>query len=331
MSQTTIRARCGALLTAALAVAAMVAVTCVARSQEVAVLVNGVPITELDIQHRLKFIEMSTHKTPTRQAVISDLVDEILELREAKRYTIDPPDSDVDQAYANVASNMGVDAQKLTQILVNGGASEDTLKHRLRAQIAWTSLVRGRYKSSLEIPDSDVEAQLQLHKPEDTKQVGYEYALRPITLVVPHGSPDAAYEARKRDADALRARFANCADGVPFTRGLPEVAVGEPIIKTSADLSQALRDILDKTEVGHLTPPEQIGDGIQVFALCSKRESKNDAPVLKEMRDQMFEEKFGAKAKRYMAGLRRQAMIEYKTTDSDQGKSAAKSKAGVNQ
>jgi hypothetical protein len=39
---------------------------------------------------------------------------------------------------------MGVDAQKLSQILARGGASADTLKHRLKAQIAWTTLVRGR-------------------------------------------------------------------------------------------------------------------------------------------------------------------------------------------
>ena len=35
----------------------------------------------------------------------------------------------------SVATRMGMDEQKLTQILVSNGASEDTLKRRLRAQI----------------------------------------------------------------------------------------------------------------------------------------------------------------------------------------------------
>ncbi len=70
-------------------------------------------------------------------------------------------------------------------------------------------------------------------------------------------------------------------------------------------MQQALRDILDKTEVGHLTPPEQTAEGVQMFAVCSKKESKSDAPGLKQMRDEMFEKKFGAKAKRYLADLRR--------------------------
>jgi peptidyl-prolyl cis-trans isomerase SurA len=281
----------------------------------VVLLVNGQPVTALDIQQRSKFMEMSSHKVPPRQEVIDSIVDEILELREAKRYTVDPTDNDVNEAFASVASNMGVDSQKLTQMLASGGASAGTLKLRLKAQMAWASLVRGRFKASLEIADSDVEAQLQLHKTAtDAKeqQVGYEYVMRPILLVVPHGSPDAAYEARKRDADALRARFASCNDGIPFARALPETAVRDPVNKSSTDLQQELRDILDKTEIGHLTPPEQTAEGIQMFAVCSKKESKSDSPEAKKMRDQLFEQKFGARAKRYLGELRRSAMIEYK-------------------
>lgn len=310
-----VHARSRAVLTAVCAAAAMLAVGSVARAQEqqeVVVLVDGEPITTLDLQQRTKFIEMSTHKQPTRQEALDSLIDEILELREAKRYEIVPPDSEVNQAYANVASNMGVDTQKLTQMLSSGGASAETLKRRLKAQLAWTNLVRGRYKASLEIADSDIEAALHLHKSDDKNQVGYEYIMRPIILVVPHGSPDAAYEIRKRDADALRGRFSSCADGIPFAQQLPEVAVRDPVNKSSADLPQQLRDILDNTEVGHLTPPEQTSEGIQMFAVCSKKESKTDTPEARKLRDQMFEKKFGAKAKRYLADLRRQAMIEYK-------------------
>ena len=127
---------------------------------------------------------------PPRKEVLDSLIDEILEITEAKRFGIDVPDSDVDNSYNTVASRMGIDAQKLTQLLVAGGASDDTLKRRLRAQIAWTNLVRGRYKASLEIRDKDVEAQLQLHKTEEKNDVGYEYIMRPVVFIVPRGSPE---------------------------------------------------------------------------------------------------------------------------------------------
>lgn len=325
-SQFAVRAQSRALVMVAFAAAVMFTVGTSARAQEeVVVLVDGEPITTLDLQQRSKFIEMSTHKAPPRQEALNSLIDEILELREAKKYEIVPPEAEVNEAFNNVAGNMGVDAQRLTQILTNGGASPETLKHRLRAQIAWTALVRGRYKASLEIADSDIEAALQLHKSADDKnQVGYEYIMRPILLVVPRGSPQAAYEARKRDADALRTRFLSCNEGIPFAQQLSEVAVRDPVNKSSADLPQALRDILDGTEVGHLTPPEQTGEGIQMFAVCSKKASKTDTPEARKLREEMFEKKFGARAKRYIAELRRQAMIEYKTTETEQTAAAAK-------
>jgi len=297
---------------AMLAAAVTVTVGSAARAQQLVALVNGQPITTLDVEHRSKFMQLSTKKVPPRKEVIDSLIDEILEVNEAKRFTLEVSDSEVDNAYAGVASRMGLDAQKLTQVLVNGGASADTLKRRLRAQLAWTSLVRGRYKASLEIRDSDVEAQMQLHKPEEKDQVGYEYIMNPVVFIVPRGSPDTAFEARKQDAEALRVRFQNCNDGIPFARALKDVAVRDQVSKFSADLPQQLRGILDGTPVGHLTPPETTAEGVQMFAVCAKRETKNDTPGMREIRDQMFQQKFGAKAKRYLDDLRRAAMIEYK-------------------
>jgi peptidyl-prolyl cis-trans isomerase SurA len=285
------------------------------RAQQVVAFVNGQPITNLDIEHRSKFLQMSSKKVPPRREVLDSLIDEILEITEAKRFSLDVPDADVDRSYADVATRMGFDAPKLTQILVTGGASEDTLKRRLRAQIAWTSLVRGRYKASLEIRDKDVEAQLQLHKTDEKATVGYEYIMRPVVFIVARGSADTAYEARKRDAEALRARFLNCEEGITFARALPDVAVRDQVSKFSADLAQQLRDILDGTATGHLTPPEQTAEGIQMFAVCTKKETKSDTPEMRQIRDQMFQQKFGAQAKRYLENLRRQAMIEYKQAE----------------
>jgi peptidyl-prolyl cis-trans isomerase SurA len=299
----------------ALAIAIVLAAPWTAGAQQVVAFVNGQPITTLDVEHRSKFIQLSTKKPATRKEAVDSLIDEILEVNEAKRFNIDVPDSEVDNSYANVATRMGIDTQKLTQLLVSNGSSDDTLKRRLRAQIAWTNLVRGRYKASLEIRDKDVEAQLELHKPDEKNDVGYEYIMRPVVLIVPRGSADTAYEARKRDAEALRSRFQNCNDGIAFARALPDVAVRDQVSKYSADLAQQLREILDGTAVGHLTPPETTAEGVQMFAICGKRETKSDTPEMREIRDQMLQQKFGAKAKRYLENLRRAAMIEYKVPE----------------
>ena len=97
---------------------------------------------------------------------------------------------------------------------------------------------------------------------------------------MPRGSPDAAYEARKRDAEALRSRLQNCNEGITFARALPDVAVRDQVSKYSADLAQQLREILDRTAIGHLTPPEKTAEGVQMFAVCAKKETKSDTPEM---------------------------------------------------
>ena len=295
-----------------LATVMVVAVVCDARAQQIVALVNGQPITALDVEYRSKFMQLSTKKVPPRKEVIDSLIDEILEVNEAKRFTLEVPDADVDNAFTRIATNMGLDAQKFAQVLASSGTNADTLKRRLRAQIAWTSLVRGRFKASLEIRDSDVEAQLQLHKPDEKDQVGYEYIMNPVVFIVPRGSPESALEARKQDAEALRVRFLSCNEGIPFARALRDVAVRDQVSKFSADLPQQLRGILDGTPLGHLTPPETTAEGVQMFAVCAKKETKTETPGMHEIRDQMFQQKFGVKAKHYLEDLRRAAMIEYK-------------------
>lgn len=306
--RTRVTAFAAAILAGAIALAAPASV----RAQQVYAFVNGQPITTLDIEHRAKFILLATKKPPTRKEALDSLIDEILEINEAKRYGVDVPDAEVDNSYKLVATRMGMDAEKLTQVLTTNGASADTLKQKLRAQMAWTNLVRGRYKASLEITDKDVQTQLQLKPAEKKNDVGYEYIMRPVVMIVPRGSPETAFEARKRDAEALRTRFLNCTDGIAFARALPDVAVRDQVSKYSADLAQQLRDILDGTAVGRLTPPEQTAEGIQMFAVCGKKETKSETPEMREIRDQMLQERFGEKAKRYLESLRRQAMIEYK-------------------
>lgn len=95
----------------------------------------------------------------------------------------------------------------------------------------------------------------------------YVYTLRPLLFPVPRENT-ALLEARRKDADALRARFADCESGLPDARAQYNVIIGKQITKDPADLPPALRDLLDKTGLGHLTPPETTWRGLELFAVC---------------------------------------------------------------
>jgi peptidyl-prolyl cis-trans isomerase SurA len=156
-----------------------------------------------------------------------------------------------------------------------------------------------------------VNSRLKTKNRVDENVVGYDYTLRPILFLVPRGSPPAAFEARAKEAEALRARFQGCEEGIVLARGIRYVAVRAQVVKGSADLPVQLRDVLAKTEIGRLTAPEATQQGVEVYALCGKRQSES-GPAKKEVRDEMFNEAFEAVSKKYLKELRDQAMIEYR-------------------
>ena len=62
-------------------IAASLAAPCPAAAQQVVAFVNGSPITTYDIDQRSKFVQLSTHKTPSRQEVLDALIDETIRSR----------------------------------------------------------------------------------------------------------------------------------------------------------------------------------------------------------------------------------------------------------
>jgi peptidyl-prolyl cis-trans isomerase SurA len=283
-----------------------------ARAQQVALIVNGDVITTYDIEQRMKFVQLSTRKPAARNEVVEELIDEKLKVQIGQRYKIEIPDSEVDASYAEMAHRMNnMTSQQLTQLLAQGGVDATTLKARIRADTIWQNIVRGKFQGDLQVRESDILAVLQTEKKDEKNQIGYVYRLRPILFLVPKGASELA-EARRKDAEALRGRFTDCDGGLKFARTLRDVAVRDVIVKSSSDLLPALREILDKTEIGHLTAPEVTPQGIQLFALCERKETTEDTPEKRQARDKLFSEKFQIKAKRYLQELRKQAMIERK-------------------
>jgi peptidyl-prolyl cis-trans isomerase SurA len=298
---------------AALLAVVIVALThSAAMSQQAVVFVNGTPITTYDIEQRSKLIQLTTHKSPARQEIIDELINDKLKVQEAKRFGLEASEEEVERALATMGSGGGRSSvAQLTQALAGAGLSIETLRSRVRAEIVWGQLVKGRYSSSLQADEKDIVAMLETKKQEG-ESAAYDYSLRPILFIVPKGSPAAAMETRLREAEALRTRFQGCEEGLTFTRGLKDVAVRDPVTRTSADLPPPLREILDTTPVGRLTKPESTAQGIELFALCDKKLSTADTPQRRGARNQIISSRFEAQSKKYLNEVRRGAMIEYK-------------------
>ena len=306
---------------AALVLAAVLVAPELCRAQ-VVVVANGSPITAYDIAQRTKLIESSEHRKPPRQQVIQQLIDERLEIAKAKEYGLVVSDAELNKAFSNIATRQHITVQQFSQALQRTGIAAETIKERIRAQITWNRLVSGKFSASLHIGEPDIVNALRARN-EAVDTVGYIYTLYPVTVVVPTGSSASVIAAKRREAEALRSRFLNCKQGLDFARALRDVAVRDPITRSSADLPQKLRDLLGGMEIGRLTAPDQTAQGLQMFAVCNKKQTKTDSPAQHQVRESIYKQRFDREAKRYLQELRDAAMIEYKDPNAQRAASGA--------
>lgn len=275
---------------------------------QVAALVNGEPITQLDITQRTRLIQLSTHKAPGRQEVLDELIDDKLKVHLAKRYIAEVPKREIDGTYNAMARRAGMSPEQFGKAIGGAGITVEALKARITADWMWSQIIRGKFKSSLTIGEKEVAVKLGDNKGDTAV---YDYSLRPILFLVPRGAAPGAFEARKKEAEGLRARFTSCNEGLRVAMTLPDVAVREQITRQSVDLQQQQRDVLNATPVGHLTPPDITANGVEVFAVCQKKAAVGaDTPRERELRDTMYQERYNALSKKYLKELRSQALIE---------------------
>jgi peptidyl-prolyl cis-trans isomerase SurA len=202
-------------------------------------------------------------------------------------------------------------ADQFAKMVTASGVSVDSLKARIHADFVWTQIIRGKFRAALQVGEGEVAVKLQGVPNQKQEPTDYEYSLRPILLLVPRGAGASAIEARKREADNLRARFQCCNEGLRLAMGLPDVAVRETIRRLASDLGQQQRDALNNTPVGRLTPPDVSMQGVELFAVCDKKEAKGgESAAKREAREAVYQERYQALSKKYLKELRSQALIE---------------------
>jgi peptidyl-prolyl cis-trans isomerase SurA len=295
-----------------LVLAALFLAAAPSRAQNIVVMVNGDPITDFDIDQRSKLDQLTTQKTPSRQEVINELIDDRVKLKEGKKYGVDPGVSDINQSYEGMAQRMRISMDQLTKSLEVKGVRPETLKARMKSEMVWTSLVRGRFKEKLMVGERDVAQAVQAQTGDKLQIEGTEYKMQPIVLIVPRNSSPTFLETRKKEAETYRSRIASCEEANSLFRSTPNATIRDSVTKTTAELPDALRKVLDDTPIGHLTAPEVTKAGIEMVVLCSRKPTMIDTPKKREIREKMYTEKYEKTQKAYLDELRKAAMIEYR-------------------
>ena len=280
------------------------------RAQSIVAMVNGEPITNLDVEQRIKLTTLTTRKAPTRQEALDDLINDKVKIKEGKKYGLDISASDLDGAFANMATRMRMNSDQLVKTLENSGIRAETMKARMKADMTWGNLVRGRFQRNFEVSEKELRAALGQNPDDKAQTESFEYVMRPIVLVVPRGAAPSASEVRRKEAELLRSRIQSCDEAVSMFRSMRDGAIRDAVTKTSADLPAPLRELLDKTTIGKLTPPEITRQGVEMVALCDRKSTTLDTPAKRQIKDKIYNERYEAKSKSYLQEVRKGSMIE---------------------
>ncbi|MBP2150475.1 peptidylprolyl isomerase [Xanthobacter autotrophicus DSM 597] len=294
------------LLAAALLLPALV-VGSPARAQQVVVVVNGDPVTSYDVSQRQLLHSIIERKPISAKEALEELIEERIKIQQANRLKLDVDQKDVDRLFASIAERSGRTPEQLSSGFKQQGLGDRTFKQKLLADYVWGQYVRAR-SGTVNIRDADVIAALQ--KRGETQMVATEYTLMPIVFVVPRNASNHA--ARLAEANALKSRFTDCDSGEQMAKSMREVVVRPKVTRLSSEVPAQLKQILDKTEVGRLTPPEVAQAGVETFAMCGKREVRGESSQKREIKDELTTSQFTAESKKFMAELRKQALIEYR-------------------
>jgi peptidyl-prolyl cis-trans isomerase SurA len=201
------------------------------------------------------------------------LVNEALELEEAARLKITISNSQVDDAYLQVARNLKMSPDKLTQILNGTGAGPQTLRNRLKATLAWNQITQMVIVPRVQLSDLALE---QKARSELNATNSWDYVLKEVTFLASgrNGS------SRMGQANAYRAAFKGCDSAVDESLKFTDAAVTDVGRRNATQLPPPIAQELAKLNVGGITRPHPVQNGVSMLAVCGK-EAAHDTTFLK--------------------------------------------------
>lgn len=244
--------------------------------ERIAAVVNDDVVSVYDIDSRIKLVLATSGMPDTpdvrarlRAQVMRSLIDERLELQEAKRINAVATDKDVDAAIGRIEAANHMQPGTLLQSLAKAGVDADTLKAQIRAGLSWQKVVERRLRPSLTVGEDEIDDVINRIKAEKGTT---EYLLAEIFLAV--DSPDQDAEVKNRMMEMLEQMHrgtAFAAMAQQFSQSASASQGGDIGWVERGQLDPEVQQALDNVEPNHATPPIRTPSGYYVYLLRDKR------------------------------------------------------------
>ncbi len=238
-------------------------------------IVNDAVITGTDVDQRVNLIlaantlKLNERELATlRLQVLGSLIDETLELQEAKAADIKVTPEEVDQRLALVAKNFNKSLPEFRAFLRNAGSSDRSLRRQIEAELAWNRYLRRRIGSLINVGDAEVKsilARLEAQKGQT------EFHVKEIYLrATPEQQAQVFAETRAlmQEIQSGKRSFEQAAERSEATTK----AVGGDLGWVKADqLPETLAQAASEMGINQLAGPIEVPGGFSILYVVDKR------------------------------------------------------------
>ncbi|HEX4369097.1 MAG TPA: peptidylprolyl isomerase [Rhodopila sp.] len=260
-----------------------------ADASRIAAVVNGDVISEADVGNRARLFAISAGLPVSsdvisrlRPQILRQLIDEKLRIQEAEKRKIVIQDAQIAAAIKDIETRNNMQPGALRAKLASDGVSTRTLIDQIRAQLAWSQMLKDVVVDKIHVTPADVAEQQKLA----AQQVGQtEYRLGEI--FIPVDNPDNSADAQ-RFADTviteLRAGASFPLVAAQFSQTQSALQGGEVGWEQINQVDPAVAKIVTQMPVGAVSNAVRVPGGYSIVTLQGKRVIGNDMATVLTLR-----------------------------------------------
>ncbi len=244
-------------------------------------IVNDSVITGTDVDQRLALIALYNNvpvskiapeeKDRLRLQILRQLIDETLQIQEAKTAEITITSSEISQAFARTAqSSFKSTPEKLPDFLRSIGSSERTLKREIEAELAWQRYLRRRVEPLVNVGDQEVDGILKRLKASQGTQ---EFNVREIFLKADASNEQQVFaNARTLLAEIQKGQQPFESYARQYTETSLKGNGGDLGWVRAATLPPELAQVAQEMQIGQVAGPIENSGGFSILFLTDKRQ-----------------------------------------------------------
>jgi peptidyl-prolyl cis-trans isomerase SurA len=237
--------------------------------------VNGEAITSFDVQKRAAFLKIQGVKGGEKAAT-DEMIDQVLRMQAGAQAGIRVGQAEVDAAFNRFASSNKMSPKQMGTVLNQVGVTPKHFKDYIRAQLVWGQVQQLQQRATGGGATSMQDIVAKMLETGGKKPTSTEYILQQVIFVVPAAERGKKLGQRKKEAEAMRARYQSCDTTFDFAKGLIDVTVRDLGRVLEAELPGDWKDQIIATKAGGATSVRTTERGAEFIAVCRSRAVSDD-------------------------------------------------------